>query len=139
MLCWPPTTVSTQTDRWCHTFFVLSGHCTSPSPTNTLLYSSVRHFLQHHMMSEVLNSSAVSFLAIVPLAKVCLHSAPPLSTIHSPHLNPQLLAFATDELSIRVGETLAGLLNATLVRHFISPHAHLSNPSAHPHSCPLVG
>lgn len=29
---------------------------------------------------------------------------------------PQLLAFATDELSIRVGETLAGLLNATLVR-----------------------
>jgi Ca2+/H+ antiporter len=30
------------------------------------------------------------------------------------------LAFATDELSIRVGETLAGLLNATLVR-FISP------------------
>jgi len=35
-----------------------------------------------------------SFLAIIPLAK--------------------LLAFATDELSLRVGETLAGLLNATL-------------------------
>jgi len=35
-----------------------------------------------------------SFLAIVPLAK--------------------LLAFATDELSIRVGQTLAGLMNATL-------------------------
>ncbi|KAM5538547.1 hypothetical protein V8D89_007880 [Ganoderma adspersum] len=35
-----------------------------------------------------------SFLAIIPLAK--------------------LLAFATDELSIRVGQTLAGLLNATL-------------------------
>jgi len=35
-----------------------------------------------------------SFIAIIPLAK--------------------LLAFATDELSIRVGETLAGLLNATL-------------------------
>ncbi|KAG6836827.1 hypothetical protein H0H93_002673 [Arthromyces matolae] len=35
-----------------------------------------------------------TFLAIVPLAK--------------------LLAFATDELSIRVGQTLAGLLNATL-------------------------
>ena len=28
----------------------------------------------------------------------------------------QLLAFATDELSMRVGQTLAGLLNATLVR-----------------------
>lgn len=36
----------------------------------------------------------VSFLAIIPLAK--------------------LLAYATDELSIRVGQTLAGLLNATL-------------------------
>jgi Ca2+:H+ antiporter len=35
-----------------------------------------------------------SFLAIVPLAK--------------------LLAFATDELSLRLGQTLAGLLNATL-------------------------
>jgi Ca2+:H+ antiporter len=35
-----------------------------------------------------------SFLAIIPLAK--------------------LLAFATDDLSIRVGQTLAGLLNATL-------------------------
>lgn len=35
-----------------------------------------------------------SFLAIIPLAK--------------------LLAFATDELSIRVGQTLAGLMNATL-------------------------
>ncbi|GLB40192.1 putative Ca(2) cation antiporter (CaCA) (TC 2.A.19) family protein [Lyophyllum shimeji] len=36
----------------------------------------------------------MSFLAIIPLAK--------------------LLAFATDELSMRVGQTLAGLLNATL-------------------------
>ncbi|KAH9928627.1 Sodium/calcium exchanger protein-domain-containing protein [Fomitopsis serialis] len=36
-----------------------------------------------------------SFLSIIPLAK--------------------LLAFATDELSLRVGQTLAGLLNATLV------------------------
>ena len=39
----------------------------------------------------------------------------PLIT-HRVLLTPQLLAFATDELSIRVGETLAGLLNATLVR-----------------------
>jgi len=38
--------------------------------------------------------SVVSFLAIVPLAK--------------------LLAFATDDLSLRLGQTLAGLLNATL-------------------------
>ncbi|KAJ7227127.1 calcium/proton exchanger, partial [Mycena pura] len=40
-----------------------------------------------------------SFLAIIPLAK--------------------LLAFATDELSMRVGQTLAGLLNATLVCLFL--------------------
>ncbi|KAJ7323541.1 hypothetical protein DFH08DRAFT_969094 [Mycena albidolilacea] len=40
-----------------------------------------------------------SFLAIIPLAK--------------------LLAFATDELSLRVGQTLAGLLNATLGNHCI--------------------
>ncbi|KAH9972174.1 hypothetical protein BGW80DRAFT_1316937 [Lactifluus volemus] len=40
-----------------------------------------------------------SFLAIVPLAK--------------------LLAFATEELSLRMGQTLAGLLNATLVRLII--------------------
>ncbi|KAF5371814.1 hypothetical protein D9615_009558 [Tricholomella constricta] len=37
----------------------------------------------------------MSFLAIIPLAK--------------------LLAFATDELSMRVGQTIAGLLNATLI------------------------
>lgn len=30
-------------------------------------------------------------------------------------INHQLLAFATDELSLRVGQTLAGLINATLV------------------------
>ena len=32
----------------------------------------------------------------------------------------QLLAFATDELSLRVGQTLAGLLNATLVSALFS-------------------
>ena len=37
----------------------------------------------------------VSFIAIIPLAK--------------------LLGFATEELSLRVGQTLAGLMNATLV------------------------
>ena len=33
----------------------------------------------------------------------------------------QLLAFATDELSLRVGQTLAGLLNATLVSFDFTP------------------
>lgn len=32
-----------------------------------------------------------------------------------------MLAFATDELSLRVGQTLAGLLNATLVCGYIFP------------------
>ncbi|EPT00708.1 hypothetical protein FOMPIDRAFT_150496 [Fomitopsis schrenkii] len=40
-----------------------------------------------------------SFFAIIPLAR--------------------LLAFATDELSLRVGQTLAGLLNATLVSRIV--------------------
>ena len=62
-----------------------------------------------------LNSPIVSFLAIVPLAKVRVHSTPSLST-HRSLSHPQLLAFAADELSIRVGETLAGLLETTLVR-----------------------
>jgi hypothetical protein len=43
-------------------------------------------------------------------------------------LAPQLFAFATDELSIRVGETLAGLLNATLVRPSFSPLFHPAHP-----------
>ncbi|KAI0264387.1 calcium/proton exchanger [Gloeopeniophorella convolvens] len=47
-----------------------------------------------------------SFLAIVPLAK--------------------LLAFATDELSMRLGQTLAGLLNATLYHPL--PGSALSSP-----------
>lgn len=36
----------------------------------------------------------------------------------------QLLAFATDDLSMRVGQTLAGLLNATLVRSQSVAHTH---------------
>ncbi|KAK0204744.1 calcium/proton exchanger [Desarmillaria ectypa] len=46
-----------------------------------------------------------SFIAIIPLAK--------------------LMAFATDQLSLRVGQTLAGLLNATLVGAIISPSVEL--------------
>ncbi|TRM65056.1 Sodium/calcium exchanger protein-domain-containing protein [Schizophyllum amplum] len=49
--------------------------------------------------TQTLIPVTVSFLAIIPLAK--------------------LLAFATDELSMRVGQTLAGLLNATLVVELI--------------------
>ena len=43
-------------------------------------------------------------------------SYPPLLIAHHFLLAPQLLVLATDELSIRVGETLAEFLNATLVR-----------------------
>lgn len=35
----------------------------------------------------------------------------------------QLLAFATDELSMRVGQTLAGLMNATLVSLYPLPYS----------------
>jgi hypothetical protein len=69
-----------------------------------------------------LNSPTVSFLAIIPLAKVCIPSVAFISTLtNRVLLAPQLFAYATDELSIRVGETLAGLLNATLVRPSFSP------------------
>lgn len=58
----------------------------------------------------------------MPLAKVCTRSAPFYSTIpNRVILTPQLLAFATEELSLRVGETLAGLINATLVRASFHP------------------
>lgn len=56
-------------------------------------------------------TSPVSFLAIVPLAKVGFW----LKDQNIVLMNHQLLAFATDELSLRVGQTLAGLMNATLV------------------------
>lgn len=62
---------------------------------------------------------AVSFLAIIPLAK--------------------LLAFATDELSLRVGQTLAGLLNATLVRIVSSePRHHLTDTPRAMRTYPLM-
>lgn len=57
-----------------------------------------------YMRLVCLTCLAVSFLSIIPLAK--------------------LLAFATDELSLRVGQTLAGLLNATLVRIVYSEMCH---------------
>ncbi|KAJ7773205.1 calcium/proton exchanger [Mycena metata] len=50
-----------------------------------------------------------SFLAIIPLAK--------------------LLAFATDELSMRVGQTLAGLLNATLIIALVKCQLHVVQSS----------
>ncbi|KAG5726554.1 Vacuolar calcium ion transporter [Termitomyces sp. T112] len=53
------------------------------------------HFaLQENMKNRDTIIFVTSFLAIIPLAK--------------------LLAFATEELSMRVGQTLAGLMNATL-------------------------
>ena len=57
-----------------------------------------------------------------------LHPSP-LAAPNRVLVAPQMLAFATDELSIRVGETLAGLLNATLVRASFSASYFL--PSAH--------
>ena len=57
----------------------------------------------------------VSFLAIVPLAKVCIALCFFFATWKRLTV-VELLAFATDELSMRLGQTLAGLLSATLVR-----------------------
>ena len=59
--------------------------------------------------------SSASFLAIVPLAQVDSICFRHLSKRIDLTLGLQLLGFATEELSKRVGQTLAGLLNATLV------------------------
>ncbi|KAF7424414.1 hypothetical protein PC9H_009721 [Pleurotus ostreatus] len=59
-----------------------------------LVFIPVSWALNFAMKDEHTLIFVFSFLAIIPLAK--------------------LLAFATDELSMRVGQTLAGLLNATL-------------------------
>lgn len=58
--------------------------------------SACFRWVHHASCLTFMTLPAVSFLAIIPLAK--------------------LLAVATDEMSMRVGQTLAGLLNATLVR-----------------------
>jgi hypothetical protein len=99
-----------------HALFIPSGHCTSSNLRNTPLYSSVRGPVLLHMTSGALTTPTASFLSIIPLAKVRVRSTPPVPLIvHHAFPTPQLLAFATEELSIRVGETLAGLINATLV------------------------
>lgn len=63
-----------------------------------LVFIPVSWALNFALKDNIQNKDTIvfvtSFLAIIPLAK--------------------LLAFATDELSLRVGQTLAGLLNATL-------------------------
>ena len=54
-------------------------------------------------------------------------------------LTLQLLEFVTDELSIRVGETLAELLNAALVRISFTSYFTLSHSSVHQNPCLLAG
>ena len=60
------------------------------------------------------------YYSLLPIHHTACESGYTLYPTPVPYRSPcspsQLLAFATDELSIRVGETLAGLLNATLVR-----------------------
>ena len=63
-------------------------------------------------------SLSVSFMAIIPLAKV--RTMPAHTCNEADRTVAQMLAFATDELSMRVGQTLAGLMNATLVRRNVS-------------------
>lgn len=60
------------------------------------------------------NQSIGSFLAIIPLDKVC--SILSFAGRRELLTKVQLLAFATDDLSLRLGQTMTGLLNVTLVR-----------------------
>ena len=63
------------------TSFVPSGHCTLPNLMNTPSYSSVRDPVPPHMSLEALTSTTVSFLSIIPLAKVGIRSTPLRSLI----------------------------------------------------------
>ncbi|KAG6331104.1 hypothetical protein ID866_7985 [Astraeus odoratus] len=72
-----------------------TGYQTIPGLNLLLVFIPVSWALNFALPDKHTLIFIFSFLAIIPLAK--------------------LLAFATDELSLRVGQTLAGLMNATLV------------------------
>ena len=83
------------------------------------IYSHIRLCvtLQCYVKSGVLNPHSLLFGHYTPCQGVhALSFTPSCPTVDCHLFTPQLLAFVTDELSIRVGQTLAGLINVTLVR-----------------------
>lgn len=68
-------------------------------------------FISHFLDLDAALRFTFSFLAIVPLAKVCVLYAPSGTTSHSSLV--QLLGDATEQMSLSMGQTIAGLLNAS--------------------------
>lgn len=95
-----------------------SGHCTSPYLSGLHSYSfvGVRHLTP--CGSKIFNPLQVSFLAIIPLAKVCTGSVllPYTLSLIMLTFTLKLLSFATEQLSLGVGETWAGFVSASMVR-----------------------
>lgn len=122
-----PVSVSTSSNlgycvdvtRMMHRVFVVSsGHCTSPYPSGIHSYSfvGVRHLTP--CGSKIFNPLQASFLAIIPLAKVCTGSVllPYTLSLIMLTFTLKLLSFATEQLSLGVGETWAGFVSASMVR-----------------------
>lgn len=82
---------------------------------NVLLFFIPLSFLSHFLNWDAALRFSFSFFAIIPLAKVrwlCSFSSRARSA-YSPRSRSQLLGDATDQLSVRLGQTLSGLLNAS--------------------------
>jgi Ca2+:H+ antiporter len=80
--------------------------------TNILLVFVPLSFLSHHLNWDAALRFSFSFIAILPLAKVRGRSFPPACAYDDWWLL-QLLGDATEQMSTKLGQTLAGLLNAT--------------------------
>ncbi|KAG6335035.1 hypothetical protein ID866_4061, partial [Astraeus odoratus] len=76
---------------------------------NILLLFVPLSAVSHHLDWDAALRFAFSFMAIIPLAKVPL---PPPSPSYT-HWPLELLGEATDQMSVRLGQTLSGLLNAS--------------------------
>jgi Ca2+:H+ antiporter len=70
-------------------------------------------FVSHHLDWDAALRFSLSFIAIIPLAKVACPSICLFFSPYIPTFSPQLLGTATEQLSLKLGDTLSGLLNAT--------------------------
>ncbi len=83
---------------------------------NVLLFFIPLSFLSHFLNWDAALRFSFSFFAIIPLAKVrwlCAFSSRARSAYSPRSSCSQLLGDATDQLSVRLGQTLSGLLNAS--------------------------
>lgn len=83
---------------------------------NALLIAVPLCLYAEHAKWPAVYRFTTSFLAIIPLAKVCRHRRVPwTSEAFHADWRPQLLGDATEQLSMKMGQTLGGLLNASCV------------------------